>query len=138
METRKFLVAEYNPHWIYHGWWLYERDHNDGRVNDGHRDWGWLKDGSPWSKQSRVRDLCVSMGYDPPQVLRCSQDFAEWFAATFPAGLRVAIVEKGYHLLEIVAKLPERRHRSIRTIRGANLSRSADRRRRARVAAGRF
>lgn len=118
-----YLVAEYCSASFYMGWWLYERDTNDGKRNaDG--EWGWLRRSDSWSQQGRIRDLLCSMGYAPPACRDHSQALAEWFAATFPNGLRVEREETGgcYRLVEIVKSRPKQRRHSIRTIRGAALA----------------
>lgn len=120
-----YLLAEYCPGPFYYGWWLYERNTNDGRCNALTRNgWGWL---GYENELEHVRDLCVSMGYSPPPVVHWSQDFAEWFAATFPGGLRVDSWDDEYPrytLVEIVAKTPRQCRGVIRTIRGARQSES--------------
>ncbi len=119
-----FIIAEYCAAQFYTGWWLYERDHNDGTQNDrGFGGWGWMRDGSSYSKQQDVNDLCRRMGHEPPAVTRHSQDFAKWFASTFPNGLRVHIVDDGYELLEIIKRWPRQRRGVIRTIKGAAAAR---------------
>ena len=127
-ETRyAFILAEYCPGPFYDGWWLYERDTNDGRKTGEFGSWGWLRDDY---QQKKAHDLCVCMGYEPPPVTRHGQDFYEWYAATFPNGLRVHVGEyNDYELEEIVERRPKQRRRNIRTIRGAAMSdRAAERR----------
>ena len=118
--TEVFILAEYCAADFYTGWWLYERDHNDGKPND--RDgWGWMRDGGLYSNQQKVNELCCRIGYEPPAVRRHGQGFAEWFAATFPNGLRVRASDEcdDYELVEIVKRRPRQRRGVIRTIRGA-------------------
>ena len=119
--NRYYLLAEYCAAYVYTGWWLYCRRRNDGRPNEGWDRWGWLRDGGPTSKQAEVRILVASLGYTPPALARNSQAFAEWFAATFPAGLIVTIDEYGcYTNARRVRRLPgQRRRGAIRTIQGA-------------------
>jgi len=110
----QFIIAEYCRSFFYGGWHLYERDHNDGRRNkDG--DWGWLRGGG-WQKE-RVQELVVSMGHELPEGLI---DFPEWFAMTFPCGLRVTRAhdsfDEMYELHEIVTELPKQFRCAIRTL----------------------
>ena len=128
----RFCLAEYCAGPFYMGWWLYERQTNDGRPNrddvypaDGTSGgWGWMRGGCP--RQQELHDLCVRMGHKPPLVERYRrQNFAEWFAATFPNGLRVRVhnghlhVPERYELLEIMTSRPRQQPGCIRTIRGA-------------------
>lgn len=119
----RFCIAEYCPGPFYMGWWLYERETNDGRPNtDG---WGWMRSTASWSDQQELHALCQQMGHTPPPVARHTQDFAEWFAATFPSGLRVAVYEDRetrYELIEIIHKRPRQRRGVIRTITGAAMA----------------
>jgi hypothetical protein len=128
-ETR-YIVAEYCAGPFYSGWWLYEREHNDGRPNSGYDCWGWLQDDDAWSKKADVHRLCVGMGFAPPTIKRHSQNFAAWFADTFPAGLLVEKHDRDYRLITIVRELPKPVRRAIRTIRGASISEAARKRRR--------
>ncbi len=116
-DEERFCLAEYCNADFYMGWWLYKRETNDGHRNsDG---WGWLRD---QHTREKLHALCLRMGYQPPLVTRHSQTFAEWFAATFPNGLRVRVNEDGrerYELIEIVKRRPRQRRGVIRTIRGA-------------------
>lgn len=116
---RMYILAEYCRGPFYMGWWLYLRESNDGRRNrDG--EWGWLRDEFD---RRKVRDLCVSMGREPPEVTRHDQDLAEWFAGAFPAGLSVAIDEyRRYANARVVPVLPKQRRGVIRTVRGGRLS----------------
>lgn len=120
--TERFCIAEYCAADFYMGWWLYERDTNDGRRN-ADSDWGWMQDTSEWSPQQRLHELCRRMGHEPPPVARYSQTFAEWFAEAFPGGLHVARRsthgDVKYTLLKIVQSRPRQRRGVIRTIRGA-------------------
>lgn len=124
---RRYLLAEFCAAEFYYGWWLYEREHNDGRPNSVGNYWGWLRDRNESSPQNRTRDLCVRMGHAPPPVEGCSQDFAEWFARTFPAGLEVQVYtwygDRRYDLMQVVPKLPRQRRGTIRTIQGARRAR---------------
>jgi len=122
-----FIIAEYCSANFYMGWWLYERDTNDGNRNsDG--EWGWLRESYSFSQQAKVRKLCVSMGNSPPELKEHSQALAEWFAKQFPNGLEVERLEYGeYRLLSIPKSRPKQHRHSIRTIRGAE---QADRMRR--------
>ena len=118
----RYCLAEYCANDCFMGWWLYERDTNDGRRNvDG--GWGWLQATSEWSHQRGLYELCRRMGYDPPPTGGHSQQLAEWFAGTFPNGLRVATEEDSpdafYKLLEIMQSRPRQRRGVIRTVRGA-------------------
>jgi hypothetical protein len=128
---RRYLIAEYCRGPFYMGWWMYARDRNDGSENTENRweRWGWLQSAEPWSDHAAAWKLCCDMGHEPPPVARYKQDFAEWFAGQFPAGLLVefeadtASRRQGpYWLLEIVAKLPKQPRGVIRTVRGANQS----------------
>ncbi len=121
-----YILAEYCAAQFYMGWWLYERETNDGRANQHglHDNWGWMRDGSSWSKQQDAAELCQRMGHEPPPVRRHGQDFAEWFAATFPYGLRVQVADyddewEGYILIEQLTTRPRQRRGVIRTIRRA-------------------
>jgi len=116
-DDERFCLAEYCNADFYTGWWLYERETNDGQRNsDG---WGWLRD---QSSKEKLHALCRRMGHEPPPVTRYSQKFAEWFAATFPNGLRVRVNEdtaERYELIDIIKRRPRQRRGVIRTIRGA-------------------
>lgn len=100
----KWLLAEYNPAPFYCGWWLYERDRNDGTENDDPRDrWGWLRDND---RPQPVYRLLAAMGradapvvpdYPPPGG---GQPFAAWFAENYPLGLRVRKAGGEYELLK--------------------------------------
>jgi len=81
-----WLVAEFCSHDLFHGWWLYCRDNNEKKRNCDDGGWGWLHGEYPLT---RVENLCREMGYSPPPAGRWSQALAEWFAQTFPDGLRV-------------------------------------------------
>ena len=120
---KRFCLAEYCAADFYMGWWLYERETNDGHRNsDG--EWGWLRADT---QRQRLHDLCGRMGCEPPAVTRHGQAFAEWFAETFPHGLWVRVNEDTqphYELIDIVSKRPRQRRGVVRTIRGAA---SADR-----------
>ncbi len=113
-----YLVAEYCASDFFMGWWLYLRETNDGRPNRG-REWGWLRDSR---SRKPARRLCTELGGDPPEDSRYSQGFAEWFAATYPNGLRVEMQEWRYKLAEICARRPRERRHAVRTIRGAELA----------------
>jgi hypothetical protein len=117
---RFYLVAEYCGGPFYMGWWMYEREQNNGGPNrKGYSSWGWIR--GDLALQA-VRDLCVSMGHAPPPVERHRDFFAEWFARTFPNGLRVEKDDWGrYQLIEIPTHRPRQRRGTIRTIRGAAL-----------------
>jgi hypothetical protein len=112
----KFLIAEYCPGPFYMGWWLYLRDTNDGKQNDMDG-WGWLR--GEFQMQA-AWDFVCSIGYAPPALKYHGQNFSEWYAATLPKGLKIA-VDRGepWVLLEKVAQLPKQCRRSIRTIRRA-------------------
>ena len=126
--NRYFCFAEYCSHQFFSGWWLYERETNDGQPNaDGY--WGWLQDRDSSSPQQKLNDLCRRMGHDPPLLTRYTQKFAEWFAATFPNGLQVVKKNWKYELVEVVAKRPRQRRGGIRTIKGAAMADRARRRR---------
>lgn len=128
-----YLLAEYCTAEIYAGWHLYARQYNDGQRNPGWDRWGWLCGDH---LRDRVRRLCVSMGHDPPATGRHSQDLAEWFAATFPNGLRVKEEEYGvYRLVEILETRPPQRRGVVRTIAGAARSETARKKREAAEAA---
>lgn len=135
VNSDRYCLAEYCRGPFYAGWWLYERETNDGRPNNtGFPHWGWLNAADPWSPQQKLRDLTVWMGHDPPPVARHRQAFAEWFAATFPNGLLVTVSESveedRYSLIEILASRPPQKCGVIRTIRGAALADRARQRRR--------
>lgn len=124
----RFCLAEYCASEFYTGWWLYERETNDGKPNSGpwHEAWGWMESTdstNSWSPQQKLNDLCRRMGHEPPPVERYSQKFAEWFAGTFPNGLRVRVVKTderhAYDLIEIPKSRPRQRRGVIRTLRGA-------------------
>ena len=118
-DNERFCLAEYCNADFYMGWWLYERETNDGHRNSDGSRWGWLRDES---SRNKLHSLCQRMGHEPPPVTRHSQAFAEWFAATFPNGLRVRVNEDAaehYELIEIVKRRPRQRRGAIRTIRGA-------------------
>ena len=118
MPKHVFLLAEYCDASFFMGWWLYERDTNDGRPNRSGK-WGWMQETWARSQQEKARNLCVRMGYAPPKVERYRQNFAKWFAGTFPNGLLVQ--KRGrYKLIERVARRPRQQKGVIRTIRGAN------------------
>lgn len=122
-----FILAEYCRGPFYDGWWLYERDTNDGRPNAEYGlygGWGWLRDDF---SERRVCALVRRMGCAPPAVVRHTQDFAEWFAARFPNGLGVRVLEYGYDLEHVVERRPKQRRRNIRTICGAAMSDRAGR-----------
>lgn len=129
----KYLLAEYCPGPFYMGFWLYERDRNDGSPNDlPGGGWGWLH--GRFDGLVAPRALVVSMGhanvpavadYPPGQ----GEAFAEWFAATFPAGLLVRLNPDAprsggyYALVEVVGKVPRQvSRRIIRTVRRARAS----------------
>lgn len=124
-----YCIAEYCAQWIYHGWWLYARETNDGRPNRGGY-WGWMRSTDSWDAQAKLHALCRRMGHFPPPVRRYRDEFAEWFARTFPNGLRVRVVnedaapeDERYELVEIVRRRPkQRRHGVIRTIKGARIA----------------
>ena len=123
VSKKRYLIAEYCQGPFYTGWWLYERETNDGRPNSGYDSWGWLKSTDAWSPQQKLRDLCVWMGHSPPAVAGYSDEFAEWFAGQFPNGLQVRVSESmdedHYALVEILATRPRQRRGVIRTLRGA-------------------
>jgi len=83
------VLAEWCDGPFYMGWHLYLREHCDGRRNrDG--DWGWLRGAGQEGFPCAVRDLLIELGHSPPPpTSRGSDAFAEWFAKTFPRGLRV-------------------------------------------------
>ncbi len=59
----RYLLAEYCGGPFYWGWWLYERETNDGRSNWG--GWGWLH----CENQRRpVYDLLAGMKETPPPM----------------------------------------------------------------------
>jgi len=120
--VRRYIIAEYCAGPFYMGWWLYERERNDGSAND-RNEWGWLKGTERWDPQYEVFKLCGTMGLEPPEPRRYVQNFAEWFAGRFPGGL---IVERnpegGYSLLKIVSKIPHQPRGVIRTIGEAKRS----------------
>lgn len=122
-----FILAEYCGGPFYWGWWLYDRDTNNGQMNQARpgegAGWGWLKDASSSSRQNDVYELCRRIYEDPPKVARYKDQFAEWFATTFPCGLEVLSVESewetAYLLQAIPTQRPRQRRGVIRTIRGA-------------------
>lgn len=116
----KILLAEYCEGPFHMGWWLYERDRNDGSQNDGFDAWGWLA--KRFDGDQPVWDLCVQMGHRPPSPQRNSDDFAEWFAATFTNGLLVEACAGGYSLVEVLASRPRQRRYVIRTVARARKS----------------
>ena len=127
---RKYLIAEYCEGPFFMGWWLYERDRNDGSPNDDNR-WGWLRCNCFYGgcnqyggcAVGRVYDFCRALGQEPPQPRRSGDGFAEWFAATFPHGLVVEVAADGYTLIEAVKRRPRQvDRRIIRTVRRANAS----------------
>ena len=116
----KYLIAEYCEGPFYMGWWLYLRDRNDGSQNDDKWDrWGWLRCDCFYGRpcrcvMSRIAALCRTLRVDVPDPFRGEQRLAEWFATTFPAGLRVERPEEGgYRLLEIVKELPKQVSRRV-------------------------
>lgn len=124
-----YLIAEYCEGPFYMGWWLYERDRNDGSPNDDHG-WGWLRCSCWYDACGRfggcdvyaVYTFCRALGHEPPAPQRNRDRFAEWFAATFPHGL---LVEKGdgYRLVEVVKRRPRQvDRRIIRTVARAKAS----------------
>ncbi len=129
---QRFCLAEYCRGPFYMGWWLYERETNDGRANtSGACDWGWLRECDSWSPQQKLHELCCRMGYEPPPVQRYRQTFARWFAKTFPNGLLVRVHPRSvklprYELIEIVKRRPRQRAGVIRTIRGEKKADAAD------------
>ncbi len=123
---QRFCLAEYCAGPFYMGWWLYERETNDGQHNTrGFGSWGWMRECDFWSPQQKLHELCSRMGYDPPLVEPHRQAFARWFAKTFPNGLLVRVHPRSqklprYELIEIVTRRPRQKAGVIRTIRGAN------------------
>jgi len=87
------ILAEYCPGPFYMGWWLYERDRNDGSINDWDG-WGWLQSAE---RQEKVYNLCCAMGCkDLPKPVRYSDEFAEAFGKRFPKGISVSRIKKGF------------------------------------------
>ena len=126
--ANRYCLAEYCAGDFYMGWWLYERETNDGRRSRTNDDpWGWMRGDS--LQRTCLWELCRGMGCQPPPLGSRSQAFAEWFAATFPNGLRVRVVEEyqyegqsRYELIDIVKKRPRQRSGVVRTIRGAAMA----------------
>ncbi len=116
-----YIVAEYCSHDFYHGWWLYERDNNRGRLN-ADNEWGWMRDSSLWSSRQQAWSMFARVGYDPPQVVRYCQAFAEWVAERFPNGIRVRRDSDGYCLLKVLTSRPRQQPHVIRTLRGAAMT----------------
>ncbi len=116
-----YIVAEYCSHDFYHGWWLYERDNNRGRLN-ANNEWGWMRDASSWSSRKQAWDMFVRAGHDPPSVAQCCQEFATWVANRFPDGVCVRHDRDTYYLLEVLASRPRQRPGVIRTSKGAAMA----------------
>ncbi len=115
----KYLIAEYCPGPFYWGWWMYLRDHNDGRENDD--GWGWLKRAEPWDDLAILIKTCIPADPAPPAITRSTTVFAEWFAATYPCGLLIEVLKgkQNFRLAEVLTHRPAPRHYCIRTIQGA-------------------
>ncbi len=119
------MIAEYCASQFYTGWWLYERETNDGRANRSpdREHWGWLQ---CEHRQDRVRNACLPLVSDPPPpAKRHRQQLAEWFAGRFPNGLRVRVcddVDEGYEVIEVCQSRPRQKRGVVRTIRGATLA----------------
>lgn len=93
-----YLYPEYCSGPFYMGWHIYERDRNDGSINDS-GDWGWIRSSSLW--MDGVKRLCDELGHsDMPAVVRYEGRFIDEFARRFPNGILVRLGE--YHRYEIV------------------------------------
>lgn len=115
-----YIVAEFCPGPFYSGWGLFERDHNDGRMNNDGRSRSRMAE--IW--EAEVEEMLRFKGYEPPPARQHSRALAEWVAATFPHGLRVRVTfgTPIYELAEIVDKRPRQRRGVVRTIRGAAMA----------------
>lgn len=101
------MVAEYNRHWIYHGWHLYLRDNNEGRPN---RDtgWGWLRGSlciEPVREFMLANDGCdAPTTYDGPgaAVSECDavvKEFVRRWHRKSRKGVRIWVNEWGRYSL---------------------------------------
>ncbi len=113
----RYLLAEYCPGPFYHGWWLYLRLSNAathrGLLEFGAT--GWLRDEF---ERRHAHRMCSRLCFEPPDDHH--EEFAEWFAATFPDGLRVSVGP--WRELRLIARCksrPSQRRGCVRTIRGA-------------------
>jgi hypothetical protein len=114
----RYILAEFCAGRFYHGWGLYECEHNDGRADGNNR---WL---SGEIAEEEVTEMLLGVGYDPPPAKQNSRALPEWFAATFPNGLRVRVTfgTPIYELVRVEPERPRQRRGVIRTIRGAAMA----------------
>ncbi len=79
----RWMVAEFNPHWIFNGWHLYLRDTNKfARNSDG--SWGWLRRGSDWLASAHAALAGISIVMRPSGDGTCDDDGYAAFARRFP------------------------------------------------------
>lgn len=101
------VLAEFCDGPFYGGWHIYLRESTNGSRN-GDGDWGWERRAG--QEGCRVHKLVADLGYAPPAEERYGDKFEEWFAKTFPWGIRVFV--GAYHKL-IPLPLDEQ-HNSLR------------------------